>query len=73
VVHKHLSQRAGVRVQGAFHIQNVNAYHSRLKSWIARFNGVSTRSLPLYLGWFRELDRGLGSDLPKSLLRSAVM
>ena len=49
---------AGVRVRdGAFHIQNVNAYHGRLKGWMGRFNGVATRYLPNYLGWRRTLER----------------
>jgi hypothetical protein len=30
---------------GSYHIQNVNAYISRLKRWICRFNGVATRYL----------------------------
>ena len=42
---------------GAWHIQNVNAYHSRFKQWMRRFNGVATSYLPNYLGWFRALDR----------------
>ncbi|MDP3815185.1 MAG: IS1595 family transposase, partial [Pseudomonas sp.] len=47
----------GQRVlQGAFHIQNVNAYHSRLKNWMTRFHGVATRYLPNYLGWRRMLE-----------------
>jgi transposase-like protein len=37
------------------HINNVNAYHSRLKQWLARFNGVATKNLPNYLGWRRAL------------------
>jgi len=49
--------RAGERVRGPWHIQNVNAYHGRLKSWIARFHGVATSYLENYLGWFRALDR----------------
>ena len=28
------------------HINNVNAYHSRLKEWMRRFHGVATRNLP---------------------------
>jgi len=40
-------------VEGVFHIQNVNAYHSRLKNWIKRFHGVATKYLGHYLGWFR--------------------
>ena len=48
---------AGIHVDGAWHVQNVNAYHSRLKNWIRRFRGVTTCYLPKYLGWFRALDR----------------
>jgi hypothetical protein len=36
-----------------FHVQNVNAYHSRLKNWMRRFHGVATERLPSYLGWRR--------------------
>ncbi|MEK7153728.1 MAG: IS1595 family transposase, partial [Patescibacteria group bacterium] len=36
----------GIRVvQGAYHIQNVNAYDSRLKQWLIRFHGVATAYL----------------------------
>ena len=42
---------------GVWHIQNVNAYHSRLKSWMDRFHGVATKYLDHYLGWRRLLDR----------------
>ena len=41
---------------GPYHIQNVNALHSRLKAWLASFRGVSTKYLPLYLAWFRYFD-----------------
>ncbi len=40
-----------------YHIQNVNAYDSRLKMWIKRFNGVATKYLESYLAWMRLLDR----------------
>ena len=55
--HEAVNLRAGERVRGPWHIQNVNAYHGRLKSWIARFHGVATSYLENYLGWFRALDR----------------
>ena len=38
------------------HLNNVNAYHSRLKQWLSRFNGVATKNLPNYLGWRRALE-----------------
>jgi len=47
----------GIRVvEKVFQIQNVNAYHSRFKTWMRRFNGVATKYLPKYLGWHRWLD-----------------
>jgi hypothetical protein len=33
------------RTVGCYHIQNVNAYQSRSKSWLARFKEASPRSL----------------------------
>ena len=57
VEHHAINLPAGRRVDGAWHVQNVNAYHSRLKGWVHRFRGVATRYLANYLGWFRALDR----------------
>jgi transposase-like protein len=57
VHHEAVNLRAGAHVRGPWHIQNVNAYHGRLKSWLARFQGVATSYLENYLGWFRALDR----------------
>jgi transposase-like protein len=51
------------------HINNVNAYHSRLKQWLNRFNGVATKNLPSYLGWRRALEAwGQPVDPPKWIL-----
>ena len=33
-------------------LASVNSLHSRLKAFLGRFRGVSTRRLPLYLAWF---------------------
>ena len=60
--HVGLVTSRGERRRGAFHIQNVNAYHSRLKTWMRRFNGVATKYLPSYLGWRRLFERE-GDDL----------
>ena len=57
VEHHAVNLSAGIRVDGAWHVQNVNAYHSRLKAWIYKFCGVATRYLANYLGWFRALER----------------
>lgn len=57
LIHKRLNVSAGIRViDKVFHIQNVNAYHSRLKGWIKRFHGVATKYLDHYLGWHRYMD-----------------
>lgn len=55
--------------KGIYHLNNINNYHSRLKKWISRFNGVSTKYLQLYLVWFQFLDiRKMESDLSKKKL-----
>jgi transposase-like protein/IS1 family transposase len=63
IEHKSFNQSKGKRVDGVYHIQNVNAYHSRLKGWIAHFHGVSTKYLGNYMTWFAYIDttRGLTS------------
>lgn len=53
-----------------FHVQGVNAYHSRLKNWMTRFNGVATERLPNYLGWRRLHELALAS--PQEWLRTMV-
>jgi len=58
LTHKIINASAGEHVKkGAYHIQNVNAYDSRLKNWIRHFNGIATKYLENYLGWMRMLDR----------------
>jgi len=57
---------------GSYHIQNVNAYISRLKRWMCRFNGVATRYLDNYLGWWRMIDR-MGETLtPLTCIAAAL-
>lgn len=56
ISHDAVNLSAGLRVNGAVHIQNVNAYHGRLKQWLNRFHGVATHYLDNYLGWFRSQD-----------------
>jgi transposase-like protein len=56
ITHEAVNVKAGVRARGAIHIQNVNAWHSRFKSWLVRFRGVASRYLVHYSGWQRLLD-----------------
>ena len=73
VEHHSVNLSAGVRVDGPWHVQNVNAYHGRLKQWMRRFNGVATSYLGSYLGWFRALDRSAKtSPQPAHLLALAI-
>lgn len=74
IAHRPVNVSAGQRVvAGVYHIQNVNAYDSRLKNWMRRFHGVATQYLDSYLGWFRTLDRSAGIGLkPARLLEMAV-
>lgn len=69
IAHRPVNVSAGQRVvTGVYHIQNVNAYDSRLKTWMRRFHGVATKYLDSYLGWFRTLDRYAGNMLKPALL-----
>lgn len=62
----------GPRARGAFHIQNVNAYDSRLKNWMIRFHGVATKYLADYLGWRRMLERYRDAITPDACLLEAI-
>ena len=69
--HEAVNLQAGVRVHGAIHVQNVNAYHSRFRHWLHHFLGVATHYLPNYLGWRWAIDRGRIADA-SALLRCAI-
>jgi transposase-like protein len=71
ITHEAVNLRAGERVRGAIHVQNVNAYHSRFRKWLARFHGVATHYLPNYLGWRWALDLQR-IDSSEQLLRAAL-
>jgi transposase-like protein len=63
---------AGERTIGCYHIQNVNAYQSRFKLWIGRFNGVASKYLPSYLGWRRMIERDGERLTPRHCLAGAM-
>ncbi len=72
LTHKVITASAGEHgIEGAYHIQNVNAYDSRLKNWMRHFNGVATKYLESYLGWMRMLDRESNLTPEKVLALSA--
>lgn len=74
ITHCPINVQQGIRVvvDGAFHIQNVNAYDSRLKGWMRRFHGVATKYLESYLGWRRMLERYRNSISTADCLREAL-
>jgi transposase-like protein len=55
-----------------FHINNVNAYHSRLKEWMRRFHGVATDNLPNYLSWRRTIEAFSNAATPHAWIRAAA-
>ena len=71
LAHVPLNLSAGERVKGIYHIQNVNNYDSRLKTWMRRFNGVATKYLDSYLGWYRACDRNGGTLCASHALTAA--
>jgi transposase-like protein len=55
-----------------FHINNVNAYHGRLKEWMRRFHGVATENLPTYLSWRRTLEALADRSDPTAWIMAAA-
>ena len=73
ISHRPVNLSAGKRViDKAFHVQNVNAYDSRLKGWMVRFHGVATKYLDHYLGWQRWLDSHTKVMDPQQFLREVA-
>ena len=54
------------------HINNVNAYHGRLKEWMRRFHGVATENLPTYLSWRRTLEALDNNSDPNAWIMAAA-
>lgn len=54
------------------HINNVNAYHGRLKEWLRRFHGVATKNLPNYLSWRRTIEALSTDTSPEAWIMGAA-
>lgn len=39
--------KRGKHKEGIYHIQHINAFHSKLKKWMDRFNGVAAKYLAI--------------------------
>lgn len=61
-------------VKGIYHIQHLNAYHSKLKSFLRPFNGVSSKYLNNYLTWNNAVGRRQGglAEKARHLLEKVV-
>ena len=71
ILHIPIITSRGEHAYKGFHIQNVNAYTSRLKDWMRPFKGVASWYLPSYLGWRRAIER-LGENFtPERCLQAA--
>lgn len=57
---KHKQIPTGKHSDGIFNLSSINSLHSRFKTWIRKFNGVSTKFLPNYLTWFKWLEKTKG-------------
>jgi hypothetical protein len=71
ISHEAVNVSARIRTRGALHIQNINAYHSRMRAWLVGFRGVASRYLPNYFGWRWALD-GQRIATPAAFLRAAL-
>lgn len=72
IMHMPIIASRGEHVYEGFHIQNVNAYMSRLKGWMRRFKGVASNYLAIYLGWWRMIDRDGDRLTPRKCLVAAL-
>ena len=70
--HEIVNLNQGQRVNGAYHVQSINTYHSRLKQSLERFHGVATKYLPNYLGWRRTFEQYC-QLAPETLLNATLV
>lgn len=52
---EHKRIKRGKYKEGIYHIQHINAVHSKLKKWMNRFNGVATKYISNHMYWFKWL------------------
>jgi transposase-like protein len=72
ILHIAINASEGRHTFGTYHIQNVNAYTSRLKAWMARFKGVASAYLASYLGWRRMIEREGDRITPRHCIAAAL-
>lgn len=57
---EHIEIESGKHKCGIYHINHINSYHSKLKSFLRRFNGVSSKYLNNYIVWSGNMIGGIG-------------
>ena len=55
-----------------YHLNNVNAYHGRLKEWLRRFHGVATKKPAELPGWRRALEALGDNATPATMILGAI-
>ena len=55
-----------------FHINNVNAYHSRLKEWLRPFHGVATKICPITSAGAARWRRWANKVMPEDFISGAI-
>lgn len=60
--------KTGKTKRGIYNIQHINNYHSQLKKFMQRFNGVSTKYLNNYLIWHNFVNYSKETDVEKQLI-----
>ncbi len=58
-------------VKGVYHLNNVNALHARLKRFLVKYNGVSTKYLSHYLALFLWLENNRDAEKVDALCHKA--
>lgn len=61
---------------GVYHIQNVNAFHARLKALMRRLRGVATKNLYNYLTWLDHLEKLSNREVashPLNLMKTHIL
>ena len=70
--HKRLIALDNQRViDGIYHIQTLNNYMMRWKTWLNRFHGVGTAYLENYLSWFRFMEQH-AAQLEQDWIKAAL-
>ena len=58
--------KSGKEKKGIYNIQRINNYHSKLKKFMDKFNGVATKYLNNYLVWHTWFDMKGHTQLEKA-------